>query len=261
MPPSWQRARAAARHGLRALLDLGLPGECAGCRRPAASLCPACRARLSALSFGDPQPWQPFGTSRGGGTLEIRAWGRYEPPARGIVTRWKDHGRHDLDAFLAPLLAESIESSARCLPVGVPILVVPAPSSANARATRGDVPVARLATLAVGLLDRSVRPRVRVAPVVAHHRAVADQLGLGRAERQRNVGFSMWVPHTWRAVVAGTSVIVVDDIVTTGATLRECDRALREAGTQHVLAAVAFAATARGSTADPARAASGKGSM
>jgi predicted amidophosphoribosyltransferase len=90
---------------------------------------------------------------------------------------------------------------------------------------------------------------VRVASrVLEHHRAVVDQAGLGTASRAVNLSGAVRVSGRWRGVVRGRRCLVVDDVMTTGATLAECSRALREAGASAVVAAT-IGATERRSPA------------
>ena len=82
-------------------------------------------------------------------------------------------------------------------------------------------------------------------PVLRHRRRVADQAALTTAERHANLAGSLWVPSRLRPLVGAKSVILVDDVVTTGATLGEGARALREAGAGEVLAATIAGTTRR----------------
>ena len=72
---------------------------------------------------------------------------------------------------------------------------------------------------------------------LVHTRRVADQAHLDRRARADNLAGAMAVCAPWRAAVAGATCVVVDDVVTTGATLAEAARALLDAGAQHVVAA------------------------
>lgn len=108
---------------------------------------------------------------------------------------------------------------------------VPVPTSAAAFRRRGY----RVPDL---LLDRAGLPSLCG---LASVRRIADQRTLGRDDRAANVALSM----RGRAVVAGRRVVIVDDVVTTGATLDEAARALAAAGAE-VLEAITVAATPRG---------------
>lgn len=83
-----------------------------------------------------------------------------------------------------------------------------------------------------------------IRPALVASRRVADQAGLNSVERAGNVRGAYVVARRWTGDVAGRTVLLVDDVVTTGATLCEGARALRSAGAEVVGAAV-VAATAR----------------
>ena len=83
-----------------------------------------------------------------------------------------------------------------------------------------------------------------VAPVLRLTRAVVDQSRLDRTGRAENLAEALAVRERWAEAVSGSACILVDDVVTTGATLSEAARALRVAGAHHVAAAT-VAATQR----------------
>lgn len=231
---------------LRHLLDLVLPSECAGCLRPGRGWCSRCDRTLSGLRFAagprsvTPRPCPP-------GLPEVITWGLYADPLRSVVTAWKDEGRRDLRAVLGPLLATAVSAALGHFPEAGPEqpsrpLIVPAPSSRRARRARGDVPLHDLASRAVGRWG--LPADLVVLPVLDQRRAVSDQAGLTTQDRRSNVAGAFTVGERWREVVTGRAVLVVDDVMTTGATIAECARALHEHGASVVVAAT-VAATRR----------------
>jgi predicted amidophosphoribosyltransferase len=124
-----------------------------------------------------------------------------------------------------------------------PVFVVPVPSSPAAVRRRGDAPLELLTHAAVAQTARPGRELV-VSPALRLRRRVADQAGLNHRQRAGNLEHAMQVRPRWQASVRGVACLLVDDVLTTGATLVEAARALREGGAGHVAAAT-VAATAR----------------
>jgi predicted amidophosphoribosyltransferase len=169
---------------------------------------------------------------------------------RQAVVRWKDEGRHDLTRVLADGLAASVLAALSGLtcPVDGTLWLVPMPSRAAARRSRGGDPVRELAVRAA----RRVRARgcdVRVLPALRHIRAVADQAGLDAAGRAANVHGALGVRQRARARLGAAPCLLVDDVVTTGATLAEAASAVVRAG-GHPIGAAVVAATRRTGGAD-----------
>lgn len=242
------------------LVDLVLPRECGGCLRPGSDWCARCDRALHALAFGPAAgtgravqvaagvhgggPWvvpHPFPE----GMPPVHAWGVYADPLRAAVSAWKDVGRRDLTALLAPLLAASVDGALTGAgwDDGV-VVVVPAPSSRRAVRERGDTPMTDLCVAAVSDLAGRAGPALRVAPALRHVRRVQDQSGLGTVERRGNLASALSVIPMWHNVIRDRRVLLVDDVVTTGATFAEAARALRAAGCQAVVGA-SMAATQR----------------
>jgi predicted amidophosphoribosyltransferase len=218
---------------LQSLLDLVLPVECAGCHRTGSPWCLRCGRALNRLAFPDgprlvtPEPAPP-------GMPAVYAWGTYADPLRAAVTAWKDEGRRDLVDELVPLLRRALWAALNVGPKAVAAaLVVPAPSSRRSRRTRGDVPLHDLARRAAAGPPFSA---LQVLAALDERRGVRDQAGLGTSARRANVTGAFHVRNGLRAAVDGRDCIVVDDVMTTGATLVECTRALEEAGARRVLA-------------------------
>ncbi|GHH78484.1 ComF family protein [Promicromonospora soli] len=169
----------------------------------------------------------------------------YAGPVRDVVVHWKDRGRADLDRLLAPALRRA---AARIGPVlspalgGAPIAIVPVPSTGAARRARGREPVAVLArAVARGLHDAGLP--ARVVPALARRGAGRDQVGLGARARGRNLAGSVRMTRPGaRALGQRSMCILVDDVLTTGATLAAVERALEGSG-HDVLGATVLAAT------------------
>lgn len=204
------------RAALSEALALIMPICCAGCDEPDTGLCETCRAALA--------PRTQRRLLRGvDGDLPVWSGLAFEGVPARVIRSLKEEGRTPLAVHLAPALAAA---AAR---FGSGVVYVPMPTSRSSFRRRGyRVPelIAAKARLPVARLLRTVRH-------------VGDQRGLGRGDRRRNVALSL------RAVRAeGRRVVIVDDVVTTGASLEEAVRALREAGA-HVVGAVTTAATPR----------------
>lgn len=162
--------------------------------------------------------------------------GPYGGVLKALVTAYKDEDRRDLGAVLAPLLLAAIQASA---PTGA-VAVVPVPSSRAANRRRGDAPITELARRSLRLVDHR---RLTLAPALVPVRRLADQAGLGHAARAVNLAGAYAVRPRWRGRLT-EAVLLVDDVVTTGATLAEAARALRADGVP-VLGVATLAATRR----------------
>ena len=226
-PPTTRSAttwRAAA-------ADLLLGSRCHGCERPAWTLCARCldelRARVPGPARPDPCP-PGFPTAWSGGA--------YDGLARRLVSAHKERSALGLTALLGEVLALAVLGLLDDLgSTGVPVRLVAVPSARRAVRARGFDAGLALARAAAARL-----PLARAAPLLEPARRVADQSGLGAAERQANLAGAFRA----RARPEGRPVVVVDDVVTSGASLAEAVRAL-EAGGVTVLGAATFAATLR----------------
>lgn len=224
------------------LLDLVLPRPCAGCGRPGAVLCPACRRLLRAAPVGQVRP-DPCPSA----LPRVHALAAYDGELRQLLLGHKERGLLGLTGHLGTALAAVVAS----LGTG-PVLLCPVPSTRSAVRQRGYDHAHRLAVAAGRELRRQGRP-AGVARLLQPARVVADQAGLGSVQRAANLAGSL------RARPSGAArVVVVDDLMTTGATLVEATRALRREG-HDVVGAAVLAATprrkspGRGSPLHPAR--------
>ncbi|GAA2380393.1 hypothetical protein GCM10010404_40960 [Nonomuraea africana] len=218
---------------LARVLDLLLPVRCVGCAARGALLCDACLVVAPAVRTPVPGPE---------GLPVCWSAALYEGAAREAILHYKERGRTALAVPLAQALAFTIVTA---MPRGA-FVVVPVPSARRAVRARGHDPVGRLAALAVRQLATLGRA-VTLRTDLRQHRRVADQAGLSAAQRVANLESSLRVAQAGRAPLNGRSgapVVLVDDVVTTGATLAEAARAVRAAGAV-VNVAVTIAATRR----------------
>jgi predicted amidophosphoribosyltransferase len=166
--------------------------------------------------------------------VPVFALGRYAGARRQVIVAMKDRGRSDLVTPLALALALGVQRLLEWGLLDVPLTIVPAPTRSWAARRRGGDPVTRIATLAT-----AAHPYVTVVRALRMKALARDSAGLGSAARERNIAGRVLL--TRRRVPAGGEVLLVDDIVTTGATARESVRVLQTAGTR-VAALLALAA-------------------
>ncbi|MDA8438137.1 MAG: phosphoribosyltransferase family protein [Propionibacterium sp.] len=228
----------AARRLRTALDDLVLGSTCAGCGTPGSVLCAVCADHLHDLSG--------LLTTRVG-VAPVVACGPYRGTLRQVIIASKDRGVRSL---ARPLGALAARHAFRHLPTDGRVLLVPVPSSPAAMRRRGYDHVGELGRVVARRL-RARGVRVRLRHRLVRVRSVRDQAGLGRDDRLGNQRGSM----RWRGAPPDAPIVIIDDIVTTGATLREACRAVEAAGGRPVLAlALAHTALSRPALVlDPAR--------
>ncbi|WP_195905241.1 ComF family protein [Parafrankia elaeagni] len=208
----------------------GFPGA-----RPSLAAAPPARAPAWA--------WPPPGP--GPGSPPLVAAAAFEGAPRALLLAYKERGRLDLSPLLGRALARAAAAVARQHLRGTQatsVVLVPVPTTAAARRRRGTDHVARLAVAAARVLTRSGTP-ARVSGVLRVLRPGVDQAGLGATARQRNRSGAFALRPGVRPAGPGEITIVVDDIVTTGATCGEAMRALRAGGWAPPAGTAAVAAT------------------
>lgn len=230
--------------GVRGLGILGrgfvgalLPVQCAGCRAWDEVLCPSCRS----LASGPAHVASIDGVR---GPLPLVVMGDYDGPLRRIILAAKHSARTDLSDFLdeagarlgtalggvlgvagSPAAAVgSLERRAPSTGRAVEVWVVPAPSSWKRR-LRGRQVALPLARAVARALAAGARPGVRVRVVDAVRLRIGATSQSGKAGAQRTVG-RMGSMYALAVPGPGVLVVAVDDVVTTGATVREMERVL-----------------------------------
>lgn len=209
-----------------AFSDLVLGARCGGCGAPAHDLCATCRVLLA------PEPRLARDD-----VVPVVAAGEYDGRLREAVLAWKRRGHTRLTPVLATLLAASVCA----LEPADDVVLVPVPTTRRSRRRRGGDRVADLAGAAV-LRLADVGVTARVAPLLVLGRQPVDQVGLDATARSANLSGAMRVRRPGRDTpTARHDVVVVDDVVTTGSTVREAVRALASQGTLVTGAAVVAA--------------------
>jgi ComF family protein len=250
----FDRLSSALRAASDALLGVVLAPLCAACGQllehpTRGPVCDSCWRSILPLSpplcdrCGDPLPaWRAISVPlarcarcrRGGGEVDrARAVGAYDGALRAIVHALKYEGRRSLADPLASLMrtrgGELLDGAD---------WVVPVPLHPSRRRTRGFNQAADLARhLGVPLL-----------PALRRVRATATQTGLPAARRHRNVRGAFDLARGSRLrpgrsaqlrMLGGSTVVLIDDVSTTGATLDACARVLKAAGVREVRALTA----------------------
>lgn len=204
------------------LLDALAPPGCAACDAPCArTFCDACGAAPAAAATAELDG------------VPLLVVGDYAPPLSTAITRFKYSGRAELSRALARLLLPAIDQLG--LPRGT--LLVPVPLHARRLATRGYNQAALLAQDLAHGSGLTCDPRL-----LRRARETERQVGKSRAERLTNAS-GAFEP---RRGSEGANVVLIDDVVTTGSTVRACAQALASGGA-NLLGVVALARAQPGS--------------
>jgi ComF family protein len=233
---SRQRLRSLAARSLGRVVDIVTPPVCLKCREPLAthdSLCAACWTNIDFIRqplcdrLGIPLPYDS-----GAGTLSAqavaappvygraRAVARYDGVMRQLIHDLKFHDRHDMRKLFGRWMAEAGASLLADADV-----VVPVPLHRWKLLRRR---FNQAAILSAELSRLTGKPSAPLA--LARLRKTSPQLGLTALQRQHNVNGAFAVPARQRPAVEDRNVLLVDDVITTGATISAATRALLAAG-------------------------------
>lgn len=244
--------RARFRRAWAGLSDLILPPVCLSCREPMTAhdtLCAACWKDVDFIRppvcdrLGLPLPFATGDVSLSAAALadppvydRARAAAHYSGLLRRLVHDLKFHDRDDLTVLLGGWLTEAGKDI-----LADADLIVPVPLSRGRLLRRRFNQAARLAGEISGRtgLPMDALSLVRV-------RATASQVGLSRGQREDNVRGAFAVREDRRGRIEGQRVVLVDDVVTTGATVSAATRALRRAGAESVAVLALALATGEG---------------
>ncbi len=148
------------------------------------------------------------------------ALGRYAGARSRAILAMKEHGRRDLAVPLARALALGVDRLITWGMLVAPLTVVPAPTRRWAARRRGGDPVTRIAVAAT-----RKHPELTVVPALRTTGLVRDSVGLTSAARERNIAGRVRLVRPARG-----EILLVDDVLTTGATACEAVRVLHSAG-------------------------------
>lgn len=243
----WRAPFAAGRHMLarvaRLVLDIALPTLCVSCREPVdgEGVCATCWAKLSFIEPPYcPRLGIPFVYDPGPDMLSMeaiasppayhraRAAVRYDDVARTLVHSLKYQDRTDL----APAMGRWMARAGRTLLTEADMLV-PVPLHWRRAWRRRYNQSGALAKV----IERQSGVKVN-ADVLRRVRATEQQIGLSRAQRATNVQGAFQVSADRQSEVQGRKIVLIDDVLTSGATLDACARALLRAKAAQVDALV-----------------------
>ncbi len=234
--PPMQRLRSFTAHRLARLVDTVTPPVCLACHDPLSThdtICPACWTKIDFIRaplcerLGIPLPYDS-----GAGTLSAqavaappvygraRAVARYDGVMRQLIHDFKFRDRQDARKLFGRWLAETGKILVADADVAVPIPL-----------HRWKLLKRRFNQSAILSAELSRLTGLPNAPLaLKRFRRTPPQLGLTAAQREQNVKGAFTVSPRHRATIDGRHVLLIDDVITTGATITAATTALLSAG-------------------------------
>lgn len=217
----------AGRGPIGVLLDLVLPRPCPGCGGPE-QWCPGCAATLAGRARQVSIPEVTLDAAGDVALPVVRALARYAGPVRAAIIAGKERGRSDLPPLLGRSVGTALIRLHRIAVLPAEVWIVPAPSRRAAARGRGGDPVTAMAASAARTLAQSGIV-AGVAPCLYTLGRAKDSVGLDAVGRAANLSGRICF-RTSGAPPEGAAVVLLDDVLTTGATVVAAVRALALVG-------------------------------
>lgn len=223
-----------------AMLDLVLPPLCLSCQVPLAdhdALCPVCWRDITFIrpplcdALGLPLPYDTGAPMLSAAAIadppdydRARAVAQFDGPLRKLVHELKFHDNQNARRLFGRWLTEAGADLLTGAQIIVPVPLAPL-RLLSRRFNQSQILAAELSRLS----------GIAVAPgVLIRARHTRSQVGLSRLERRRNVAGAFRVTHRGRSLISGKAVLLVDDVITTGATVSAAAKVLKAAGARRV---------------------------
>ena len=226
---SRERKRSGLLLWARDALDLVLPLCCPGCGRGGA-WCTECAGTIAGAPRAVVLPDRLLDALAEAElpVPAVYALSRYRGPARAAIIAGKERGRRDLPALLGEAIGRGLRHLQDTAVIGGAVWLIPAPTRRSAARARGGDPVLAMARSAARRLAGAGRS-TGVAPCLDLAPGTRDSVGLDAAARAANLAGRV----RFRAAAsppAGSEVVLLDDVLTSGATVSAAMRTLHEAG-------------------------------
>jgi len=235
-----ERRWGVLRRAFGAITDVLIPPLCLACHRRLAAhdaLCPSCWRDIDFIRaplcdrLGLPMPYDtgaPMISAAAAADPPVygraRAVARFEGVMRALIHDLKFHDRHDARRLFGRWLAEA---GAELLADAD--LLVPVPLTRRRLLSR------RFNQSALLAHEVALLARIEVEPLaLLRVRSTKPQVGLSRQQRRENVANAFAVAPARKDAVTGKKIVLIDDVITTGATAEACARTLKRAGAPRV---------------------------